>query len=102
MAAGKILACKWVKLACRRHLKDLARQKKKSYPYRFDLEKAERICTFIELLPHTKGKWAAKRELLRLSPWQKFVLSSVFGWVRKKDGFRRFWEAYIEVPRKNG
>lgn len=100
--AGKVLACKWVKLACRRQLKDLARQGKKAFPYRFEPEKAERICRFIELLPHTKGKWAAKRELLRLSPWQKFILTTLFGWIRTKDGLRRFREAYIEVPRKNG
>ena len=26
----------------------------------------------------------------------------MFGWVKKSDGFRRYREGYIEVPRKNG
>ena len=39
---------------------------------------------------------------LKLEPWQKFILSTLFGWKRAKDGLRRFREAYIEVPRKNG
>lgn len=99
VVAGKILACKWVKLACQRHLDDL---KKKDWPYRFDKKKAERVCKFIELLPHTKGQWAAKQETLVLSPWQVFVVCSIFGWVQKKTGLRRFREVYCAVPRKNG
>jgi phage terminase large subunit-like protein len=35
-------------------------------------------------------------------PWQKFILSTVYGWVRKTDGLRRFQRAYVAVPRKNG
>ncbi len=96
---GDIPACKWVKLACKRQLKDL---EKKRWPYRFDPDKAERVCKFIELLPHTKGKWAAKKELIKLEPWQSFIYTTVFGWVNKKTGFRRFQEVYSEVPRKNG
>lgn len=100
--AGKILACKWVKLACQRQLNDLKRQKDKAWPYRFDKKKAERICKFIELLPHTKGKWAAKQEKQQLEPWQSFILTTIFGWIDKKTLLRRFREGYVEVPRKNG
>jgi phage terminase large subunit-like protein len=32
----KIPACKWVRLACKRHLTDLKKAKRKVYPYRFD------------------------------------------------------------------
>ena len=53
-------------------------------------------------MPHVKGEWARKRMTLKLEPWQKFILSTLFGWKRAKDGLRRFREAYIEVPRKNG
>lgn len=99
---GKIVACRLVKLACQRHLDDLEKAKSKSYPYRFDREKADRACRFIQLLPHTKGEWAFKRQLLTLEPWQLFGMAAVFGWVRKKDGLRRFRTVYKQVPRKNG
>lgn len=97
--SGVIPACKWVVLACKRHVSDLER---KDWPYRFDDAKAERRCKFIELLPHTKGEWASRRENLKLSPWQCFIVCSLFGWVEKKGEWRRFREAYIEVPRKSG
>jgi phage terminase large subunit-like protein len=92
---GDIPAGKWVRLACDRHFADLKRK-----DLRFDIEAGERACKFIELLHHTKGKWAAKRETIRLEPWQRFLVCSIFGWYWK-DGRRRFREAYSEIPRKN-
>ncbi|RBM30495.1 terminase large subunit [Vibrio tarriae] len=100
--AGKIPSCKYVKLACQRHFDDLESSKKKDYPYKFDKAEAQRRIDFIELLPHTKGDWAFKRQLLTLEPWQKFGIAMTFGWKRKSDGMRRFRESYWEVNRKNG
>jgi len=102
VVAGRITACRWVVLACQRHLDDLAREKQAKFKYRFDRKKAERACRFIQQLPHTKGEWALKRQLIKLEPWQLFIVSCVFGWVRKKSKLRRFQEVYTEVPRKNG
>ncbi|MCG3743094.1 terminase large subunit [Vibrio cincinnatiensis] len=100
--AGKIPACRYIKLACQRHFDDVAKSKKKDYPYKFDKSEAQRRIDFIELLPHTKGEWAFKRQLLTLEPWQKFGIAMTFGWKRKSDGMRRFIESYWEVNRKNG
>ena len=100
VVSGKIPACKWVKLACQRHLTDLRKSEKAKYPFRFDEAMAERVCNFIELMPHTKGKWTGT--LIKLEPWQEFILTVLFGWVHKSDGMRRFREMYLEVPRKNG
>lgn len=72
------------------------------FAYRFDETRAARAIRFIELLPHVKGKWASKGERLILSDWQRFIVGSLFGWVRKSDDMRRFREAYLEIPRKNG
>ena len=94
--AGKIPACHWVKRACLRQRKDL----KRKWAYRFDEESASRVCEFIEQLPHVKGEWANRRELLKLEPWQCFLLTTVFGWI-DKAGLRRFKTVYIEIPRKN-
>jgi phage terminase large subunit-like protein len=101
--AGRIPACKEVKQACRRHLTDLERAESGKFEYIFDPASGSRVCEFIEALPHPKGKWAAKRELINLGSWQIFIDVSLFGWVERDDPTRyRFRDAYIEVPRKNG
>jgi phage terminase large subunit-like protein len=104
----KIPACKWVKLACERHKRDIEASKTKDFRYSFDPESANRACKFMELLPHVKGKWAKpdpktrQPQTMRLEPWQKFVICSIFGWLRKDTGKRRFRKARLYVPRKNG
>lgn len=104
---GRVPACVWVKLACQRHLDDLKKSKAKAYPYKFDGEAAARVCRFVSLLHHTKGKWAAKSERIRLEPWQLFLTCCIFGWVHKaanEDGLhvRRFRRVFLLIPRKNG
>jgi phage terminase large subunit-like protein len=99
--AGRILACEYVRKACQAYLDGLRAQKKKDYPYKLDETKATRVCRFVELLPHVKGKWARDKEKIVLQPWQAFILVNVFGWVRKTDGLRRYRRVYVEVPRKN-
>lgn len=94
--SGEIPACKFVKAAARRHLDDLAG----GTPFHYDTEEAERVCNFAELMPHTKGKWARKKEKIRLEAWQVFVLCCIFGW-KQADGNRRFRTVYLEVARKN-
>lgn len=99
--AGRILACRYVRLACERHLDGRDREMNSDYPYRLDVAAATKVCRFVELMPHVKGLWARNRELIRLEPWQCFILVNVFGWLRKRDGLRRYRRVYIEVPRKN-
>lgn len=99
---GKIITNKWIKLACQRHFGDKELSKNKDYPYQFDADKAEKLAKFIQLLPHTKGKWAAKGEKIKLEPWQLFACCLPFGWVKKSDGLRRYRKILIFVCRKNG
>ncbi len=100
--AGRIPACKWIRLACERHREDKKRARKKAFGYKFDKDKAERACAWVELFPHTKGKWAQKRDPFHLEPWQCFLLASIYGWAQKGTGLRRFRQALLFVPRKNG
>lgn len=102
VVSGKIIACKMVVLACQRHLDDRKRKASAEFPYKFDPAKAERIARFLQKLPHTKGKWAAKREPIKLEPWQLFSVCIPFGWVHYKSGYRRYRVILIFVPRKNG
>lgn len=102
VVSGKIPAGKSIVRQCQRFLDELKAQKKAAFPHRFDEEKAARVCRFIERLPHSKGKWARAKELIRLEPWQVWILCCTFGWLRKRDGLRRFRVLFVVVPRKNG
>jgi phage terminase large subunit-like protein len=95
--AGDIPACRFVRLACERHLRDLEMAAQRGLW--FDAEAAERTVQFFGFLKHSKGEWAGQPFVL--SPWQAFVVGCIFGWKRA-DGLRRFRLAYVEVPRKNG
>lgn len=102
VAVGTVPVCKWTRLAVERQQADLQREPGADWPWVFDDAKASRPCEFIELLPHIKGKWARERRLITLEAWQCFIVTTTFGWVHRDTGLRRFREAYIEVPRKNG
>ncbi|MBD1373723.1 terminase large subunit [Hazenella sp. IB182357] len=96
---GKIIVSEKVKLACQRHLNDLKRQGTEAFPFVFDQEKSFRPIHFIErFCKPSKGNF--KR--LELQPWQHFVIGSLYGWVHKETGLRRFKEGLIFVGRKNG
>jgi phage terminase large subunit-like protein len=108
--AGTIPACKWVQLACARNRKDLDRQDTADFPFRFDPHAGSRICQMAEMLPHVKGPLAFVTgqddegrniwNTLVLEPWQCWLLTTLFGWLRA-DGRRRFRTALWLIPRKN-
>lgn len=98
--SGKRSACKWVKRAVERQQRDLANVGKASFPYQFSEELGGFVCEVIEKLPHIKGPLAG--QLIKLEPWQCFILTTIFGWVKISNGQRRFRKVYIEVPKGNG
>lgn len=98
MVASEVVAGKLVKLACKRHLTDLELGAERGLVWRPDAAQF-RIGFYPRFLRHSKGEWA--RRPVELSPWQKFIIGSLFGWKRA-DGTRRFRSAYLEVSRKNG
>jgi phage terminase large subunit-like protein len=117
--SGTVPASRWTHYACERHLADLRRvESDPAFPFFFDSTQAERVCRFLEVLPHVKGRWARRDPLrpeshrLRLEPWQCFIVCALFGWLCKgtertlPDGrlvaLRRFKEADIWIARKNG
>lgn len=98
--AGEIVAGRLVKLACKRHINDIKKSKRKNYPYKFDAELAETRLDFYKLCRHYKGDFAGKA--IEPELWQCFIQGSVFGWVDKKTGKRRFKEVYEQIAKKNG
>jgi phage terminase large subunit-like protein len=106
--SGRIPSCVQVKQACARQLRDLERWRTDpAYPFAFDEELGGRAAEFMEQLPHTQGPMAFEREdgswnTLSLEPWQCFTETTLYGWVRKDGGGRRFMRSYEELPRGNG
>jgi len=110
VVAGEMTCGKYEILAAQRMLDDLDRE---DAPWHFDAEAAEKPCRYIERLPHVKGEWAKRRELIHLEPWQCFNICNVFGWRHNEDildaegkvqvsaNTRRFRTAYTDVARKN-
>ena len=108
------------RLACLRHLHDLAKAdqlpdplkarlksaskkripaKDPKYPYTFDHAKADKIYRWFEYCKHVEGPLAGQP--IQLIPAHKFDLGVIFGWTNKKTGLRRFEKAYIQEARKN-
>ncbi len=94
---GSIVAGRLVRLACERHLRDLDDGQERGIYW--DQDAADRAIKFFSFLKHSKGEWAGQP--FELEPWQKFIVGSLFGWMRE-DGTRRFRTAYDELGRKNG
>lgn len=69
--------------------------------YRFDEALANRAERFFEQeLRYVEGPKMGQPFILE--PWQRKIVRDLFGWIRVKDGTRRYRLAYVEVPRKNG
>lgn len=96
VALGKEDACKYHRLACERHLRDLEKGE-----FVWDWDAGAHAVEFIQILRHHKGREFAGRKIV-LEPWQVFCVGSVFAWKKPEDGLRRYNESYTEVPRKNG
>lgn len=96
---GQIIASKKVILAAKRHLRDLKRQGTKHFPWIFVEETGHRPIRFIEkFCKPSQGDY----DQLVFQPWQHFCIGSLFGWVHKNTGVRRFREGTIFLGRKNG
>lgn len=96
--AGRVTVCKWVRLFCERHQRDLKDGGKRGLY--FDKAAAERVLRFFDFLHHSKGECGGQSFIL--SPWQQAYLYVLFGWMKKSTGGRRFRISYLEVSRKAG
>ena len=97
VVAGSITACLQIRQSCQLFLDDIDGE-----DWEFSPPAIERVCKFIELLPHSKGTWASKKQTLKLEPWQVWVLAGIFGFVDPATRLRKVTEALLLIPRKNG
>jgi len=94
---GTQVACRWIRLMCERHRRDLADGGQRGLW--FDASAAQHAIDFFRFLRHSKGEWAGL--IIQLEPWQQAVTWILLGWYRA-DRTRRFRTGYLEVARKNG
>jgi phage terminase large subunit-like protein len=98
--SGEIISCKKHKWACERFLKDAEQfENNPDYPFYWSEESAQNIVDWFALLRHSKGVLAGQPIIL--TDWQKFRICQLYGWRRKKNGYRRFKKSFTEVARKN-
>lgn len=92
---GSVTVGKWIRMLYERIIKDL-----ESRAYFFDQKKANRAIRFFEsFCHHSKGRLAP--QLVKLEPWQKALLSCMFGLV-DANGIRIYREVFVVMGRKCG
>jgi phage terminase large subunit-like protein len=89
---GKLIACRWIKLACQRHLDDL---KKYDSRWQFNAAIANRVCTFIAAHKLPSG------DPFVLQDFQVWLISSLMAWV-DEGGTRKYIEALVLIAKGNG
>lgn len=102
VVSGKKIVGKEILQACIRFNKDLKNSK-----YEFRTKDADFVIGIIQMtLVHQQGEkmdgTPLKGKPLLLSDWQKFIVYNLLGFFYKGTNERRFKEAFIFVPRKNG
>lgn len=102
VTSGQELAGKEIVQSCQRFLDDLKRD---------DLELRPKDPDFVigiieKLMVHKQGEDMKGRSLVNkplvLQPWQIFIVYNLVGFYYKGTNERRYKEAFIFVPRKNG
>lgn len=95
---GDRIAGQKVILAAKRYLNDLQKQADDDFPYYYDQERANKVISFMELLPDPKTMRAYP-----LADFQRFIIANLYGWWRKDDpSKRRFRKGMLSMARKNG
>ncbi|MFR2990831.1 MAG: terminase large subunit [Acutalibacteraceae bacterium] len=99
VVSGQEPSCLTHRMACERHLNEIAKQGTKEIPFVWCPEKSEKILRYAEMLTIAEG---AQPRPVRLHDFQCFDLGVPFGWVHAETGFRRIRRKYKSVARQNG
>lgn len=100
--AGKKIVGKEVILACARFKKDL-----KDPRFELHTKEPDLVIGIIEkTIVHRQGEDLKGKSLVnapfKLEPWEMFIVYNLVGFYYKGTSERRFKEAFIFIPRKNG
>ena len=98
---GRVVAGPGIRAACKRHIADRGRVGKRGFPFVFDPARADNVQGFFrDVLKLSVGE--TEGQPFELLPWQAFYIRSIFGWVHKATGLRRFKSAYLECGKGGG
>lgn len=96
--SGEIIACKEIKNVYARLVREMDDD---SFPFVFSEKHGQHCIDFIETFcRHYQGEHAG--DLVKLELFQKAFIQSLFGWIDRDNGLRRFREYFFEVARKHG
>ena len=99
ISSGEIVTSRRVKAVYGRLMQEMDAPSDDS-AYYFDEETGERPILFIEqFCKQSQGTLGAA---LKLELFQKAFIQTLFGWLEKDTGYRRFRETLLLVARKNG
>lgn len=99
IASGDIITSKRVKTVYARLVAEMDAASD-DFPYYFDENAGERPILFIETFcKQSQGTIGAP---LELELFQKAFIQTLFGWLEKETGYRRFRETMLLCGRKNG
>lgn len=99
VVSGEVVAGELHRLACKRHLNDLKRQRSEDFPYYYDANKALEIVGYAETLTLAEG---SEPKQLKLLDCQAFDLGCTFGWFKVSNDKRRFRRRYKSISRQQG
>ena len=107
VVARRVVAGRFVRLACERHLRDLKTGWKRGLEWKPGSRTGRpvrgtalyAIRFFHDALVFHEGAHAGQP--FDLQPWEAFIVGSLWGW-HGADGHRRFRTAYIEAGKGNG
>ena len=97
--SGEIVTSRRVRTVYERLVKEI-REPEPDSPYAFDEQLGERPVLFIETF--CRQSQGALGSELRLELFQKAFIQTLFGFIEKETGFRRFRETLFLCGRKNG
>lgn len=100
--SSKKIACKELRQTCQRYKDDLNNSK-----YELRVKDPEFVIKIIEgVFKHSEGEKLDGTPLANtpflLEPWQKFIIYNLVGFYHKGTNLRKYKEAFIMIPRKNG
>jgi len=90
---GDIVACTYIKLACKRYLEWLERDDITFIP-----EKVDKVVNFMGKLKHFTGKNNGKPFIL--TDFQFWIICNIYGFYKGEN--RVIKNVYLELARKNG
>jgi len=97
IVSGEKIGCRLLIAACQRFLDDLERT-----DLTYDVAAVEDFCLFFETLsPPEENKHVKIQHKMKVMDWQAWIAANLYGF-RYLDGRRRFIEAFLFIPRRNG